>query len=118
MRYVMCFFPWIGIVIGALCVGWAALADILAVGAPLRNVILMLIPVAVSGGIPVSYTHLGQEQGAAFLQQQTGERVKACFCTGCRQTKEQGSGEKRYPSAGTDCCGFYGAVHNTGIQRP
>ncbi|MFR8548471.1 MAG: adenosylcobinamide-GDP ribazoletransferase [Lachnospiraceae bacterium] len=51
MRYVMCFFPWIGIVIGALCVGWAALADILAVGAPLRNVILMLIPVAVSGGI-------------------------------------------------------------------
>ena len=26
MRYVMCFFPWIGVVIGALCLGWEFLA--------------------------------------------------------------------------------------------
>lgn len=51
MKYVMCFFPWIGIVIGALCVGWNFLAGYLGVHAPLRNVILMLIPAAVSGGI-------------------------------------------------------------------
>lgn len=51
MRYVMCFFPWIGAVIGALCIGWDALAGFLKVGAPLRNVVMMLIPIAVSGGI-------------------------------------------------------------------
>ena len=51
MKYVMCFFPWIGIVIGALCFGWDFLAGYLGINAPLRNVILMLIPVAVSGGI-------------------------------------------------------------------
>lgn len=51
MKYVMCFFPWIGIVIGALCLGWDALAASLALHAPLRNVVLMLIPLAVSGGI-------------------------------------------------------------------
>lgn len=51
MKYVMCFFPWIGIVIGALCFGWTALAGWLGVNAALRNVILMLVPVAVSGGI-------------------------------------------------------------------
>ena len=26
MKYVMCFFPWIGAVIGALCIGWQQLA--------------------------------------------------------------------------------------------
>ena len=25
MKYVMCFFPWIGAVIGALCIGWQQL---------------------------------------------------------------------------------------------
>jgi adenosylcobinamide-GDP ribazoletransferase len=51
MKYVMCFFPWIGIAIGLLCLGWNALAEFLALRAPLRNVILILIPIAVSGGI-------------------------------------------------------------------
>ncbi len=50
-KYVMCFFPWIGVVIGALCFGWDALAGYLGLHAPLRNVVLMLIPLAVSGGI-------------------------------------------------------------------
>ena len=51
MKYVMCFFPWIGVVIGALCLGWEFLAGYLGLHMPLRTVILMLIPVAVSGGI-------------------------------------------------------------------
>lgn len=51
MKYVMCFFPWIGIIIGALCFGWEFLSAKLGVNAPLRTVVLMLIPAAVSGGI-------------------------------------------------------------------
>lgn len=51
MKYVMCFFPWIGLVIGALSLGWAGLASYLQVNDPLRTVGLMLIPLAVSGGI-------------------------------------------------------------------
>ena len=50
-KYVMCFFPWIGIVIGALCLGWDFLAGYCQMRDPLRNVVLMLIPIAVSGGI-------------------------------------------------------------------
>jgi adenosylcobinamide-GDP ribazoletransferase len=38
-------------VIGALCLGWDALASWCNLHAPLRNVILMMIPIAVSGGI-------------------------------------------------------------------
>lgn len=51
MKYVMCFFPWIGIVIGALCAGWDALAAWLGMHEELRTIILMLIPIVVSGGI-------------------------------------------------------------------
>ncbi|MCD7954415.1 MAG: adenosylcobinamide-GDP ribazoletransferase [Lachnospiraceae bacterium] len=51
MKYVMCFFPWIGVIIGLLCFGWDALVSYLGVRDALRNVILMTIPVAVTGGI-------------------------------------------------------------------
>lgn len=51
MKYVMCFFPWIGAVIGALCFGWDCLSAYLNAPDALRNVVLMLIPAAVSGGI-------------------------------------------------------------------
>lgn len=51
MKYVMCFFPWIGVVIGVLCLGWDALASYLCPNAPLRSIVLMLIAPAVSGGI-------------------------------------------------------------------
>lgn len=51
MKYVMCFFPWIGAVIGALCLGWNALAGWLGFDGALRTVIMMVIPIAVSGGI-------------------------------------------------------------------
>ncbi|MCC8044167.1 MAG: adenosylcobinamide-GDP ribazoletransferase [Clostridiales bacterium] len=51
MKYVMCFFPWIGVIIGLLCFGWEALASYLGVRDALRNGILIVIPVAVTGGI-------------------------------------------------------------------
>ena len=51
MEYVMCFFPWIGPVIGLLCVGWSFLAQAADINAPLRNAVLLLLPLAVTGGI-------------------------------------------------------------------
>ena len=54
MRYVMCFFPLIGVVAGGLTVGWMALLRILHLdggGFGLGAVVFVLIPVAVSGGI-------------------------------------------------------------------
>ena len=51
MKYVMCFFPWIGAVIGAICIGWEMLAAKLGLDAPLGTIILMLIPIVISGGI-------------------------------------------------------------------
>lgn len=52
MKYVMCFFPWIGVVIGAVCWGWIQLAAWLGMeGTPLRTIVLMLIPLAITGGI-------------------------------------------------------------------
>lgn len=51
MKYVMCFFPWIGIVIGALSCGWYWISGNLGLNDPLRMIVWMLIPVLVSGGI-------------------------------------------------------------------
>ncbi|MCD7762031.1 MAG: adenosylcobinamide-GDP ribazoletransferase [Lachnospiraceae bacterium] len=51
MKYVMCFFPWVGIVIGLLVFGWDQLAAFLNVRDALRNAVLLVIPVAVTGGI-------------------------------------------------------------------
>ncbi len=51
MRYMMCFFPLIGIVIGAVTVLWSLAADWLGAGGLLRTVGYVLIPVMVTGGI-------------------------------------------------------------------
>lgn len=51
MRYMMCFFPLIGIVIGAVMTGWSYAADWLQAGENLRGAVYVLIPVAVTGGI-------------------------------------------------------------------
>lgn len=51
MRYTMCFFPLIGIVIGACMVLWNEAADWLGAGVILRTAGLVLVPVAVTGGI-------------------------------------------------------------------
>ncbi len=51
LRYVMCFFPLVGVVIGLLCLGWDALAVYLNMRAAIRNAVMLLIPVIVTGGI-------------------------------------------------------------------
>lgn len=51
MRYAMCAFPLIGVVIGGLCWGCAALCGALHLPELLRGVLLCLLPVAVTGGI-------------------------------------------------------------------
>lgn len=51
MSHVFCFFPWIGLVIGALELGWFWLAARLGVGSMLFGAVAALLPVAVTGGI-------------------------------------------------------------------
>ncbi|MCI8852033.1 MAG: adenosylcobinamide-GDP ribazoletransferase [Lachnospiraceae bacterium] len=51
MRYVMCFFPLIGVVIGVLQYGWSFLGPLLCQGTLLISAGYVLIPVAVTGGI-------------------------------------------------------------------
>ena len=51
MKYCMCFFPLIGLVIGWLMYGWFRLALWAGFGGNFRTAVLILIPVAVTGGI-------------------------------------------------------------------
>lgn len=51
MRYVMCFFPWVGIVIGALSFGWGILCESLHVNTLCYAALGTVIPILVSGGI-------------------------------------------------------------------
>ena len=51
MRYVLCCFPLVGVVIGALVYGWGWLSAQLSVGHLLRTAVYVLIPVLVTGGI-------------------------------------------------------------------
>ena len=51
MRAMMCFFPFVGVAIGALLVLWALLCGWLGFGAVLFGAGIMLIPLAVTGGI-------------------------------------------------------------------
>lgn len=51
MKYVMCFFPCIGIVIGFLEIGWFMLYQTLDMGVLLYASISALLPIVISGGI-------------------------------------------------------------------
>ena len=51
MRYAMCFFPFIGVVIGAAELGWLWLAWSLNLGAVLRGAVAALLPLIITGGI-------------------------------------------------------------------
>lgn len=51
MRYMMCFFPLIGIVIGVGIVLWSQAADWLGTGSLMRAAGFVLIPVVITGGI-------------------------------------------------------------------
>lgn len=50
-RYSLCFFPLIGLVIGAVMAGWIWLCDALGIRSMLRGCIGALIPLLVTGGI-------------------------------------------------------------------
>lgn len=51
MKYAMCFFPWVGAVIGVFFYCWGIYAPKIPVGNTLWGVILTLIPLLVTGGI-------------------------------------------------------------------
>lgn len=51
MRYVMCFFPWVGAVIGTLFTLWGFFGNLLSVGHILYTIVLLLLPVVITGGI-------------------------------------------------------------------
>ena len=51
MRHSLCFFPLVGVLIGALELGWLMLCKALGLGALLKGAVGCLIPLAVSGGI-------------------------------------------------------------------
>ncbi|MCD7922945.1 MAG: adenosylcobinamide-GDP ribazoletransferase [Clostridiales bacterium] len=51
MRYALCFFPLVGVVIGAVIWLWSLAAEALGIGSLLRAAVFVLIPVVISGGI-------------------------------------------------------------------
>lgn len=51
MKYVMCFFPWVGSVIGICFYLWGILSQWIPIGETLYAVILTVIPVFLTGGI-------------------------------------------------------------------
>ena len=53
MKYVMCFFPWVGAVSGLCFYLWGSYGPAIPVGQILYGVILTVIPVLVTGGIHV-----------------------------------------------------------------
>lgn len=50
MRYVLCFFPWIGAVIGAALYGWDALCRLCQIGSLGRTAFGVAIPLLITGG--------------------------------------------------------------------
>ncbi|MDY2629177.1 MAG: adenosylcobinamide-GDP ribazoletransferase [Lachnospiraceae bacterium] len=51
MKYSMCFFPLVGVVIGAVMYGWYLLCGILPFGNTFQTAVYLVIPVIISGGI-------------------------------------------------------------------
>lgn len=53
MKYIFCFFPWIGLVIGGCIYLWNVLCGMSQIGTLCRTAMSMLIPLLVTGGIHV-----------------------------------------------------------------
>lgn len=53
MEYMMCFFPWIGGVIGLVFYGWLALCENVQIGVLCRACVAAAIPLIISGGFHV-----------------------------------------------------------------
>lgn len=52
-RYALCFFPFVGVVIGGLLLLWQYVCDILDFGAVLTGAVSVIIPIIVTGGIHI-----------------------------------------------------------------
>lgn len=53
MKYSICFFPLIGIVIGTICYGWCMVVRFFEINLLASSLLLFVIPIAVTGGIHV-----------------------------------------------------------------
>lgn len=53
MKYAICFFPLVGAVIGSVYLGVFYLCDLLHIGNTLKTIVLVLLPVLITGGIHV-----------------------------------------------------------------
>ena len=51
LSWALCWFPLIGVVIGAVLYGWMVLAELLRIGPALFGAVALLIPIALSGAI-------------------------------------------------------------------
>lgn len=51
LSWALCWFPLIGVVIGAVLYGWMALAELLHIGPALFGAVALLLPIALSGAI-------------------------------------------------------------------
>jgi adenosylcobinamide-GDP ribazoletransferase len=51
MKYVMCFFPLVGALIGAVLFGWNYIGNVLSFSRVFQTIIMILIPIVITGGI-------------------------------------------------------------------
>lgn len=51
MRYVMCFFPLVGVIIGGVIYLWSFIAEVIPMSHVFSTVIILLIPLVITGGI-------------------------------------------------------------------
>ncbi len=71
MKYAICYFPLIGVVIGLMEIGCFLLCDYLKIGAILRSILLTVIPVTVTGGI-----HMDGYLDTVDARSSYGDRMK------------------------------------------
>ena len=53
MKYAMCFFPLVGVAVGAVMILWLWICQTLAIGTVLRSAVALCIPLLITGGIHV-----------------------------------------------------------------
>ena len=51
LAWALCWFPLVGVAIGAVLAGWLALANFLRLGPMVRGAVALVLPIALSGGI-------------------------------------------------------------------
>jgi len=74
MRYLFCFFPWVGLLTGGLCLGWAWLCGYWRAGALLFAGGMTLLPLIVSGGIHLD--GLVDTADALYSRQETQKKLE------------------------------------------